>query len=83
MTTSRKRGYRLYKLLTVISLFMIERDSCVPGTEEGRSPTYYLGGDNRAEFLPEAGDGREGLHKWRDDRSEREASLEWKRSLGP
>lgn len=34
----------------------------MPGTEEGRGLTYYLEGDNRAEFLPEAGDDREGLH---------------------
>lgn len=34
----------------------------MPGTEEGRGPTYYLEGDNRAELLPEAGDDREGLH---------------------
>ena len=73
MTTSRKRGCRLYKLLTVISMFMISEGQCVPGTEEGRGPTYYLEGDNRAEFLPEAGEDREGLHKWQDDRSEKEA----------
>ena len=38
MTTSRKRGCRLYKLLTVISMFMIQKDNVCLVQRRGEAP---------------------------------------------